>query len=170
MKYKTRQNIIIYGSLLIAILLIAYVGKEYYDNRNTGEKVLGELEDVFGKKSNNNIDIIVKEEPGIFRNVDKLSVVEKYLDDILSRRIESEVLKYEIISTWGEYKVDEIKFIRMITDNYIAYDVDIVIPNIDAKITGRKNNEKTTKESLVVTIEFDLLINEDKVSVKNIKI
>ena len=39
MKHKTRENVIIYGSLLLAIILVIYVAKTYYDNRDNSEEV-----------------------------------------------------------------------------------------------------------------------------------
>ena len=172
MKYKTRQNIIIYGSLLLALLLIVYVAKEYHDNKDSNETVLKELEDVFGSKNDNNEekDNNENKEPDSIKDVDKLSSINKYLDDIVNRRIENDIITYDVMSTWSSYEIVNIEYINTIVDNYYGYLVDIKIPNSEnLKITGRKNTELSDENYIVVSIEFDLLI-KDEVIVKNLKI
>ena len=106
MNHKTRQNIIIYGSLLLAILLLCYAAKDFYGNKSSKEPILKEFEEMIVKKKDDNNDNEAKEEePDNLKSVDKLSVIDKYIDDILNRRINNDVLTYDVVSTWSSYEV-----------------------------------------------------------------
>ena len=150
MKHSTIENIIIYSCLGLAVILIGYVLKESYANKNKDESVIKELESVFEKK-----DIEEKEankkvkkykEPDNLKNVDKETVINKYFDDILNRRKENEVITYDTLASWGAYEIISINYVKPIADNYHAYDVNIKIPNTKAIISGRLNNELSKEE------------------------
>ncbi len=47
MKHSTIENILIYSCLGLAVILIGYVLKESYANKNKDESVIQELESVF---------------------------------------------------------------------------------------------------------------------------
>lgn len=168
---KKKQNIIIYGSLVMAFLLIGYAIFDYYHDKDSSNSAINELKEVLGKKEEVDEEkIVYGKEPKELVSVDKREVINKYLDDIVNRRIEDELLSYDVVSTWGEYEIVDIKYIKSITEDYYAYDVSIKIPNINGKITGRKNEELSKDDYIVVNIEFDLVISENGISVKNIKI
>ncbi len=170
MSHKLRQNIIIYGSLILAVILLACVAKEFYDNKGSEEPVLKELEEILGNKSKDEEkkNKKIEKEPSSIKDVDKASVINKYLDDILNRRINDDVLTYDSLVTWGDYEIIDIVFIKSITDSYYAYDVNIKIPNKDAIVVGKKDDKLYDGDYIVVEIEFDLLISEDEVIVKNV--
>jgi len=170
MNHKVRQNIVIYGSLLIAIILLAMVAKEYYENKNSNEPLLKELDQVFGiKSSGGEVEEkkIIEEEPNSIKNVDKVNVINKYLDNIINRIIEDEILTYEIVSSWGSYKVIGMQYIKSITDNYYAYKVSIMISNKGGIIIGDK---RELDNNIVLDLEFDILISNDDVVIKNVAI
>ena len=168
---KKKQNVIIYGSLFIAFLLIVYAIYDYYHDKDSSNSAINELKEVLSKKENDEEDkIVYGKEPSKLVSIDKKEVISKYLDDIVNRRIENELLSYDVVSTWGEFEVVGIDYIKSITDDYYAYDVSIKISNINGRITGRKNDKLSKDNYIVVNIEFDLLISESGISVKNIKI
>lgn len=172
MKHSTIENIFIYSCLGLAIVLIGYVLKESYANKNKDESVIKELENAFEKKEP------VKEqkkektykEPDIVKDVNKLEVINNYFDDIINRRKENEVITYETLYSWGAYEIISINYLKPIADNYYAYDINIKIPNTQAIISGRLNDQLTTNEYLVVTIEFDLLYDNNTLTIKNIHV
>lgn len=173
MKHSTIENIVIYGCLGLAVILIGYVLKESYANKNKDESVIQELESVFEKK-----DIEDKptkkektyKEPDNIKKVDKSIVINKYFDDILNRRKDNEVITYDTLASWGAYEILSINYLKPIADNYYAYDVNIKIPNTKAILSGRLNNELSTEEYIVVTIEFDLLYENGEFTIKNIHV
>lgn len=172
MKHSTIDNIIIYGSLILAVILIGYVLKESYKNKNKDESVISELENIFEKKEKNTIEKKAKEyiEPESVKNIDKLSVINNYFQDILIRKTENEVITYKTLHSWGAYEILNINYKKQIADNYYGYDIDIKIPNKEAIISGRLNQELTTDKYLVVTIEFDMLNENGNLIIKNVDV
>ncbi len=171
MKHSTIDNIIIYASLGLAIILIGYVVKESYANKNQDESVIKELEQVFEKKeTSKEKKKKVFEEPNDVKKLDKLSVIKSYFNEIIIRKTEDDVITYRTLSSWGNYEILGIKYIKQIADNYYGYDVSIKIPNKEAIISGRLNQELTTDKYLVVTIEFDMLNENGKLIIKNIDV
>ncbi len=170
MKHKTRENIIIYGSLILAIILVCYVAKTYYDNRDNSEEVFRELEEVFNKniEDNNETEAIIELEPARIKGVDKISVINTYIDDILNRRIKDDVLTYDIISTWGNIEVDSISYVRRIANDYYSYNVFFKISNREGSIVGTMEKEKSTDEYSVIKLIFNFVIDEKGIIVKNV--
>ncbi len=171
MKHSTFENIVIYGSLIIAVILIGYVVKESYSNKNKDESVIKELDKIFEKKEEEK-PIKKKEykEPKELQAVDKLEVINNYFQDIIIRKAENEVITYDTLYSWESYEILKIEYKRQITDNYHAYDCIIKIPNKKAILSGRVNEELTTEEYWVVNIEFDLLYENNKLTIKNIDV
>ena len=173
MKHSTIENIIIYTSLGLAIILIGYVVKESYANRNEDESVLRELEQVFEKKEEpkeKKKKKKVYEEPETVKKMDKLTVINNYFNEIIIRKTEDDVITYKTLSSWGNYEILDIKYLKQIADNYYAYDVNVKIPNKEAIISGRLNQELSTDEYIVVTIEFDILNEKGNLVIKNVHV
>ena len=172
MKHSTIENILIYTCLGLAVILIGYVLKESYANKNKDESVIKELESVFEKKEEE--EPIKKEkkyiEPNNIKTLDKGVVINKYFDDILNRRKDNEVITYDTLISWGAYEILSIDYVKPIANNYYAYDVNIKIPNTKAIISGRLNEKLSKEDYLVVTIEFDLLLDNNSFIIKNIHV
>lgn len=171
MKHKTRENIIIYGSLLLAVILVIYVAKTYYDNRDNSEEVFKELNEVFYKEEVTT-DKSVKEEvePDNIRFIDKKTIINKYFEDILNRKIRDELLSYDKVISWGDFEIEEIKYYKEITDTYYSYIVKIKINNKDADVSGLKDEKLSTNEYSIVKIKFYFVYENENLSVKNVEL
>ena len=105
MKHKTRENVIIYGSLLLALLLIIYAAKTYYDNRDNSYEAFKELNEVFNNEKVVEEKIEIEEEPDLIRFIDKRPIVINYFDDILNRKINDSLLTYDKVYSWGDFEI-----------------------------------------------------------------
>ena len=171
MKHKTRENIIIYGSLFLAIILVGYAAKTYYDNRDNSEEVFKELNEVFNKeeiteKNEEKVEI----EPDKVRFIDKKPIVNKYFDDILNRKIKDNLLTYEKVFSWGEFEILDIKYFKEITDTYYAYNVNVKISDKNANVNGLLNEKLSTNDYYVVSVKFYFVYDNEELSIKNVEL
>ena len=171
MKHKTRENIVIYGSLLLAIILVIYVAKTYYDNRDNSEEVFKELNEVFYKDETSN-DVKVKEdiEPDKIRFIDKKSIINNYFDEILNRKIRDDLLTYEKVCSWGIFEIQDVTYFKEITDTYYSYIVSIKINDINANVDGLIDQKLSTSDYLIVTVKFYFVYDNEELSVKNVEL
>ncbi len=171
MKRAKKYNIIIYTSLLLAIILLALGGKDYLkDKQDDTTKEVETLED---EETIERIDSDEEVEvPEYLKNVDIESVIKKHLDSIADQIKKDKKITYNMINTWGDYSIEDIEFRREITTKYYEYRVNILIPNKDAKIPGKKNEKLSTEEYIVIRLYFDIADSErsNGFIVKNIDI
>lgn len=157
MKRSKKYNIIIYTSLILAIILLALGGKDYLKEQKTGNKVQTENQSSETGETIERTDNGEKaEEPEELKNVDIEGVIKKYLDSILDQIQKDKTITYNMIKTWGDYSISEIEYRREITAKYYEYKVNIMIPNKDAKIPGKKNEKLSTDEFIVISLFFDI--------------
>lgn len=160
MKRAKRYNIIIYTSLLLAIILLALGGRDYLKDKSNGsttQEEIVETEEPVEKEERKEEKV---EEPEELKEVDKLSVIKKYLDSVQDQIKKDKKITAKMISSWGDYTIDDIEFQREITTKYYEYKVNIIIPNLDAKYPGKKNEKLSTKEYIVLTMYFDIADSE----------
>lgn len=171
MKHKNRENIVIYGSLLLAIILVIYVAIVYYDNRDNSEEVFSELNEVFNKvEVEKQKDIKEEIEPDNIRFVDKRPIINNYFNEILNRKRKDELLTYEKVFSWGEFEISDIKYNKAITDTYYSYNVNIKINNKEALVDGLLNKKLSTEEYYIVSLKFYLVYDEEQLIIKNVEI
>lgn len=173
MKKAKRYNLIIYTSLILAIVLLALGGRDYLKDKKTENEV-------DTTKETTEVDEPIErpettepvEEPEELQKVDMEGVIKKYLDSLQDQIQKSKVITYSMIKTWGDYSIGEIEYKREITTKYYEYQVNIMIPNKDAKIPGKKNEKLSTEEYIVVSLYFDIADSEryNGYIVKNIDI
>lgn len=159
MKRAKRYNIIIYTSLILAIILLALGGRDYLKDKNNGsnvEEVVDTSEPV--KKEERKEEKV--EEPEELKDIDKHSVIKKYLDSVQDQIKKDKKITAKMISSWGDYTIEDIEFQREITTKYYEYKANIVIPKLDAKYPGKKNEKLSTKEYIVLTMYFDIADSE----------
>ena len=170
MKHKTRENVIIYGSLLLAIILVIYVAKTYYDNRDNSEEVFKELNQVFIKeKQPEEPKKEATVEPDKIRFIDKRPIITEYLDEILNRKISDNILTYDKVFSWGEFEITDIKFYKKITDTYYSYIVNIKVNNREADVSGLSDKNLSTSEYYIVSVKFYFVYDNDSISIKNVE-
>ncbi len=171
MKHKTRENIIIYGSLLLAIILVIYVAKTYYDNRDNSEEVFKELNEVFNKEEfeegNNTKNEI---EPDKIRFVDKRPIINKYFEDILNRKIKDSLLTYDMVYSWNKFDIQDIKYYKEITDTYYAYIVRIKVDDKKANVGDLASKELSTDDYYILELKFYFVYDNEKMYIKNVEL
>ena len=171
MKHKRRENIIIYGSLLLAIILVIYVAKTYYDNRDNTEEVFRELNEVFNKEEVKSKEPEKEEiEPDKIRFIDKRPIINKYFEEILNRKRNDNLLTYEKVYSWNDFEIKDIKYYKMITDTYYAYKVNIKVNNKEADVSGLIDKKLSTDEYYIVSIKIYFVYDNEELIIKNIEV
>ena len=170
MKHKTRENIIIYGSLLLALLLIIYAAKTYYDNRDNSYEAFKELNEVFNNEKVVEEKIEIEEEPDLIRFIDKRPIVINYFDDILNRKINDSLLTYDKVYSWGDFEIKEIKYFKEVTDTYYSYIVAVKIKEKNADVSDLINVDESIKDYYLVDLKFYFVYENGELSVKNVEV
>ncbi len=147
-------------------------GKEYFislgQKSTVKEELKGAIEEI---KSNEIVNEISKQkEPDKLKEYDKKLIINEYLNEILSKIRVDEVFSYEIVKTWNEYEISDIRFVKSIADGYFEYEVvmkfndDVVLPQ------GVKIQELESQKT--ITFNTYILENEDKgvYSVKKVEL
>lgn len=149
MTQKKKDNIIIYGSLLAAIICLFLAALDYYRDmttKNTEEKIkeIIKNDEITPKKQ------LEKKEYVEIKGIDRDKVVQKYLDEISDLLLKDELITTDIIKTWDKYEVFDTTYEKTITKNYY-------LCNTKIRIQGK--NTKVPKESNVVDMgEYQVLL------------
>lgn len=162
MKKNKKYDIIIYGCLAGALVFIC-IG--YWDNlKDLKENGLSfSVKETSSNKESTTEENSLDLEPQELINADKNSIIKKYLDSLLDRITVDVLVSYDMIKTWGEYEVLNIEYERKIAEDYYAYLVDIKISNKEALLPTAKNEELSTDDYYVVTLNINIAYS----SVKN---
>lgn len=156
MKKAKKYNIIIYSTLSLGILFLVIGGVQFF--KNPEESYSAKVEET--KR-------VIEEEPAEMVDVDKASIIHNYLNQLLEETINDDLISYDSIKTWLNFRVGEIEFQRTIAFNYFEYKVDIIIQNNEAILPVEKNLELSNEELQVITLLVDLY-KTDEIIVKNI--
>lgn len=153
MNKNKKYDIIIYGSLVLAFVFVCL---GYWDN------IANPIEDElsFSLKEEKKTEVIreeIDEEPKELVDYDKKGLVKKYLDSLLDRIEFDNIISYDMISSWDTYEVLNTKYERKIAEDYYAYTVDIKINNLEATLPTTKNEELSTEEYIVVTLNANII-------------
>lgn len=158
---KKKYDIIIYSCLAGALVLICL---GYWDNL----KDLKAADLSFSIKQSNDFNSSevkgtnIELEPEELLNIDKNSIIKKYLDSLLDRITTDTLISYDMIKSWDNYQILNIAYKREIADNYYAYSVDIKINNQDALLPTKKNEKLSTKDYLVITLNINIAYSKVK--------
>ncbi len=162
MKRAKKYNLIIYTSLILAIALLALGARDYLKEKKEENKTMSEVE-----TTNDEEEIIDRtepeekvEEPDYLKEADIEGIIKKHLDSIADQIKKDKKITYNMINTWGDYTIGEVEYRREITTKYYEYKVNIVIPNKDAKIPGKKNEKLSTEDYIVISLYFDIANSE----------
>ena len=150
MKKKKKYDIIIYISLIIALICIGLSAIDYTKSSKTGVMITND------KKEKEMEVIQLEEEPFELHNIDKNTIVKKYIDQVLDQAIKDDVISYPMIKTWGDYNILSNKYIKQIVDEYYEYETNIIIPNKEALLPCQINEElsylKKKKDTYIVKL------------------
>lgn len=159
MKKNKKYDIIIYGSLVLAFIFVCL---SYWDNivNPTDKSLSYSLKDESTEETTEYEE--TDSEPTELVDFDKKGIVQKYLDSVLDRITTDTIISYEMITSWDTYEVLDMKYERKIAEDYYAYTVDIKINNLEANIPTNKNEELSTEEYLVVTLNANIIYSESQ--------
>ena len=73
------------------------------------------------------------------------------------------------IQSWQKYEISNINFVRTIVEDYYCYEVDIKIPNKNAKLPTSINVGQSTDTYNVITIYFNIAKKDNNFTVKAIE-
>jgi len=167
MSSKKKENIIIYGSLIAAIICLIYAGIDYYRDFSDSVKVKDEIKEAFKEMTNEEGEAVKAveapaEESALLKKIDKKTIITNRLNDIKNRKSEDDMFDYKMIRSWGSYEILDIKYQKEVIDGYYMYLVDIKIPNLDASIPDIKNEELSTDKYIVISFKTFIIKNNDK--------
>lgn len=171
-KKVNKYDIIIYSSLMVAIVFIVIAVKSYYDNLDENETFFSSFKSAveeINDSSEPQEEIQIEEEPDIMKSVDKKAIINNELKLIVAEKSLTEYLNKEMIQSWQKYEISNINFIRTIVEDYYCYEVDIKIPNKNAKLPTSINIGKSTETYNVITIYFNIAKKDNNFTVKAIE-
>ncbi len=175
MSSKKKETIIIYGSLVAAVFCLLIASLDYYHDLSD-KSVKKEINKAINELKSN--DEVKEEKEALdveseeLKQLDKNSLVKKYLDEIIDRAITDENLPLKMVKTWGNYEVINVTYQKKVVDNYYYYISDIKIPNLNATLPVGKNIELSTDEYIVISLKTYILKTEfnDSYILKNFEI
>lgn len=159
MKRKRRYDLIIYTSLIIALICIGFSAVDY--SHSSEESTI--------KETKKDKEVIENDKPNELDQLDPNPIIKTYLNKILDQIIKDEVISYQMIKTWGEYDIINSIYKKEVLANFYEYETNILIPNKDALLPKKINEELSTDEYNVVTLTINIIKNKDDTfSVKSI--
>ena len=172
MKKNLKYNLIIYSSLLFAIVCMLIAVKGHYDSLEEKESFSNDIKEAIKEMNPEEIEEVTIEEPDNMKTVDKISVINNILNDIIDRKTTNELITRDMILTWDNYEISNVEYIRQITDNYYCYKADILIFNLNARTPVSSKSDLESEEYLTITLYFNINYNENNNSynVKTIEI
>ena len=126
MKRANKYNLVIYICLLLATIIIF--------------KVYKVNESIAYRNDQNKVVKVKYEEPKELQEIDKKPIIKEYLDKVRDKIIEDDSFINNEIDTWGNYRIEDVKYNKEILTNYHSYLVSIKIPNLNASVPTKKDN------------------------------
>ncbi len=172
-KRINKYDIIIYISLIFAIVCIGIAIKGYYDSleeknplSNEIKEAVKEMKPVEEEEENPEIT-----EPSNMLEVDKEEIINNDFNSVIDKHLNKYIVTRDMLLTWGAYHIKDIEYVKTITENYYCYKVSIDIPNIDASIPTNINEDESSDEIINISLYIDIAYNptKDQYSVKEIE-
>ncbi len=169
-----KYNLIIYSSLIFAIISMFIAIKEYYNKleaKTLSNDFKEAIKEIKEEEPEEELPIII-EEPEKMKDVNKINIINSELENIVERKSHNNLITKEMVLAWGNYEINSVVFKREITEDYYCYLVDIYIYNLDAKLPTEPNEELSTDDYKVLTLYFNIAYNpnNDNYTVKAIEI
>ncbi len=153
MKKNKKYDIIIYGSLIGAIICIIFGYGDYIYS-------LKDATISFSKKEPSISEDTIIEEPSIMQSIDKKTLFNEYLYSINDQIIIDDVISFDMLNSWDNYEVLSITYDGEILESYYSYLVDIKISNKNATLPTGKNKRLSTNNYIVITLNFNVAYNK----------
>lgn len=96
-------------------------------------------------------------------------VITNYIESIKDRIITDDMFPYEEVKTWQSYSINDILFIKEITDNYYEYTINLYL-NKNYIVSLDSNNELSTEEYNVISLKVYILEKDNTYQVKKIDV
>lgn len=162
LRKRVKYDFVIYNCLIIASILIGVSCYSYL------QKTSYSLKEILFPKD----QIVIVEEPTEFKTINKKELLTIYINELLDQIKTDEILTYETLRSWNNYKILDIKYDKEILANYHAYLVNIEIENNNAILPTRINKKLSTKEKVVITLRMNVLKDKtiDETYVKSLDI
>lgn len=157
MKKINKYDLIIFSCLFLAIICLVIGIKDYMVNLEEKSNIKNELTSALNSiNSNDNEEVIKNEkEPSNIKEVDKKTLINNYLDAIKSQIVINNDIDYKMINSWGNYSIDNIIYIREVTDDYYQYNIQI---------------KTTTKEIIDANVYIYYASNQNSYTIKLIEL
>jgi hypothetical protein len=147
LRKKIKYDLVIYTCLIGALVLIGLSAKEYLNNTSYSIKEI-----LFPKEQ-----VVVVPEPPEFKKINKEQLLNNYINELLDQIKTDDVLTYEILRSWNDYKIINIKYDKEILNNYHSYLVEIEIKNENAILPTKKNKDKSNDKKSVIELRMNVL-------------
>ncbi len=169
----SKYDLIIYSCLISAIICLYFSGKDYFASLEEESTVQKELQlaikEIKGEEETTENEIVESpSEPDNMKAYDKVSLLENYFNNILDRKNKDNYLTYDIINSWQNYEILDCTFNKEIATNYYSYKVNIKINNKNAILPTEKNEQLSTEEYSIITLNTYILYNNDEYFIKKI--
>lgn len=151
---KKLYNIIIYVSLSLALVFVILACLEYDKDKKVEQPKVNETNTVVEEIIDN--EEPQQEEPQEMINIDKHITIKKYIDSIADGLITNEKINIDMVNSWENYEVKDVIFLRMTEEGYYSYKVNIKIYGQNATLPKEKNQELSTDEYTILTMNFNL--------------
>ena len=157
MKKINKYDLIIFSCLFLAIICLVIGIKDYMVNLEEKSNIKNELTSALNSiNSNDNEEVIKNEkEPSNVKEVDKKTLINNYLNAIKSQIVINNDIDYKMINSWGNYSIDNIIYIREVTDDYYQYNIQI---------------KTTTKEIIDANVYIYYAPNQNSYTIKLIEL
>ena len=161
-KQNKKYNLIIYISLLFAVISMFIAVKEYYDTLEA-KTISNDFKEAIKEMREEEPTLeepTIIEENDQMKDVNKVDIINNELESIIERTSHNTLITKEMVLSWGNYEINNVEYKREITTNYYCYRVDIYIYNLNAKLPTKPNEELSTDDYNVITLYFNIAYNE----------
>lgn len=175
MKKKRRLRKGVYDFIINACLFGAIfcllVGSNSYIKNYQDNNVIDVVKQVFlnSPLPSNQANIEEPLEPATNIEINISEVITNYIESIKDRIITDDMFPYEEIKTWQLYTINDILFIKEITDNYYEYSINLYLDK-DYLISLEPNIELSTEEYNVISLKVYILEKDNTYQVKKIDV
>lgn len=152
-KYKT----IITLSLLLVMIFIGISWINYSNSLS-----------ILNKKTNQEQYNDIITEPKELMELDKITPILDYLNNIHDEIIIHHQITSRDIITWENYEIINIKYIKQITDNYYTYEAELKINSSNIEIPS-EIEVKNNGTYMIIKLSANFIIKDNSVVVKSIE-
>ncbi len=172
-KISIIYDIIIYGCLSTAAILLILATIDYYNTLKEPSKIDNEVKEAIKELQSSEEELpVIDTEPNTMKSKKIKEQINIYLEELLDQTKTNEKISYEMIKSWDNFEVINSTYERKITKNYYSYKTDIKINNLKAKLPTSKNEKLSTDKYIVVTLNFNIydILESPNIAIKSVDI